>query len=99
MIASVTYQVLGSEPVIGGQREVYFHAASGMKIIDVIINGVSQDFAALSIEEEYGKVAKAGLVAGDWVSCTYKTLPRFVYNYNTSPMGDFLGTDFTDDFA
>jgi hypothetical protein len=99
MIATVTYQVLGSEPVIGGQREVYFHAASGMQIIDVIINGVSQDFAALNIEQEYGKVAKAGLVKGDWVSCTYKTLPKFVYNYITSPMEEFLETDFTDDFV
>ena len=99
MIASVTYQVLGSEPVVAGEREVYFHPASGMKIIDVIINGVSQDFSVLSIDEEYGKVAKAGLIAGDWVSCTYKTLPRYAGVVSAS-MVDFSETDFeVEDFA
>lgn len=94
MIASVTYKVLGSEPVVAGEREVYFHAASGLKIIDIIINGVSQDFSALTIDEEYGKVAKAGLVAGDWVRCTYKTIPRFII---PSPP-DFSSLDFSSDF-
>jgi len=94
MIATVTYTVTGNEPVIAGQREVYFHPASGMKIIDVIINGVSQDFSALSIEEEYGKVAKAGLAKGDWMSATFKRLPVYLKPVLSEFSSDFSEIDF-----
>jgi hypothetical protein len=76
LIATVTYTVIGSEPVQSGIRVIQFYPASGLKIIDVIINGVSQKLSTLAISEEYGSVGKNGLVKGDWVSVTYKTIPR-----------------------
>lgn len=101
MISTVTYQLIGSETVTAGETEVYFHPASGLEIIDIIINGVSQDFSELTIDETYGKIAKAGLVAGDWISCTYKTLPRVAVSVTPTPtMVDFSETDFESaDFA
>jgi ABC-type sulfate transport system substrate-binding protein len=93
MIATVTYTVTGNEPVVAGERVVSCYPASGMRLIDVIINGLSQDFAELTISEEYGTVAKAGLAKGDWMAVTYKTLPRNSITA-TSTMIDFSETDF-----
>ena len=96
MIAQVTYRVLGSEPVVAGEREVYLSAASGYRILDIIINGISQDFSAITVDEQTGKVAKPGLQNGDWVSCTYTSLPRYVLPGSGR---DFSEADFDiDDF-
>lgn len=96
MIATVTYTVTGNEPVVAGERVLSCYPASGLRIIDVIINGVSQDFAELTLSEEYGTVAKAGLVKGDWMALTYKTLKRTrLIVPNT--MTDFNPGEFSED--
>lgn len=76
MIASVTYKVSGNEPVEAGQRIIYFYPAAGYPIIDIIVNGLSDRL--VTINENYGKVSKAGFIKGDVVTCIYKTLPRSV---------------------
>jgi hypothetical protein len=93
MIATVRHIITGNEPIELGETVVYFYPASGYKIIDVIINGLSMDFSALTIDEETGKVAGAGLSIGDWMACTYKTLPRNNIQA-AATMVDFSETDF-----
>jgi hypothetical protein len=96
MITTVTYTVTGNEPVVAGERVVSCYPASGMRLIDVIINGLSQDFAELTVSDEYGTVAKAGLAKGDWMAVTYKTLKRTKLIVPNT-MTDFNSSEFSED--
>jgi hypothetical protein len=89
MIASIQYTCKGTEA-----GDVYFHAASGYEIIDVLNNGVS---IAMVTDEEYGLVTVPSTNKGDLVQIIYKTLPR---NSTSGSMVDFTDGDFeTADFT
>ena len=93
MIAKVQYTCIGSEVITGGNTEIYFHPASGLKIIDTIVKGYSKP---LTVDEETGLVTvDEVLVKGDTVVVLYKTLPRFGAAALTDfDLADFESTDF-----
>jgi hypothetical protein len=107
MIAAITYTCTGSEPLdVWGMIDdvqvdgtlVMINAASGYEIIDVRLNGYSQDYQDLLVDETKGRIVFSPvLVKGDVVEALYKTLPR----YGTlTTMVDFDPADFTSgDFA
>lgn len=97
MIASVSYKCIGSEVNDGINTEIYFPPASGLEIIDTLVNGKSR---VLGTDETMGFVLVDELLQrGDVVTIIYKTLPRT----NTTPSGttvDFEEPDFDmSDFA
>lgn len=93
MIDSVSYKCIGSEVNDGINTELYFHPASGFKIIDTIVNGKSKP---LTVDETKGFVLVDELLGrGDVVTVIYKTLPRT--STGTQPptnMVDFFEPDF-----
>ena len=98
MIASVTHHIRGNEPFEAGETLIYFHPASGLEIIDVIINGVSQDYSAITVDENTGKIGTSQtLNRNDWVQVTYKTLPRVTSSVTMVDFveGYFQTSDFT----
>lgn len=98
MIASVQYTCIGSEVNDGINTEIYFHPASGLKIIDTIVKGKSKD---LTIDETTGFVLVNELLErGDLVQVIYKTLPRNASVSTGGSMVDFTDGDFeTSDFT
>jgi hypothetical protein len=94
MIKSIQYACIGSEVNDGINTEIYFHGASGYKIIDTIVKGKSK---SLTMDESTGLIlVDELLVRGDVVTCIYKTLPR---NVGNTSMVDFSFSDFTSDFT
>jgi hypothetical protein len=83
MIASIQYTCKGTEA-----GDIYFHAASGYNIIDILNNGVS---IPMEKDETYGLVVVPSTNKGDLVQIIYKTLPR-----NSSVSGGTSMVDFTD---
>jgi hypothetical protein len=74
MIKSVQYTCIGSEANDGINTEIYFPCASGMVIIDTLVNGKSKN---LDVNNETGFVLVTELLGrGDLVQIIYKTLPR-----------------------
>lgn len=74
MIASVSYKCIGSEVNDGINTEVYFHPASGFKIIDTIVKGRSK---SLTVDETKGFVLVDELLQrGDVVTVLFKFLPK-----------------------
>jgi hypothetical protein len=93
VIKSVQYTCIGSEVNDGINTELYFPCASGMVIIDTLVNGKSLN---LDVDNETGFVLVASQVLerGDLVQIIYKTLPR---NSSVSLGGslvDFIDEDF-----
>jgi RNase P/RNase MRP subunit POP5 len=95
VIANATYRCIGSEPKDAGMTDIYIHPASGLKIIDIIVNGVSKRLGDLTIDENFGLVViDEELERGDVVQCIYKTLPRFTVALPT--MSEFDPLDFAE---
>ena len=86
MIASIQYTCKGTEA-----GDIYFHAASGYEIIDVLNNGVS---IAMVTDEEYGLVTVPSTNKGDLVQIIYKTLPRVAGYTGGTELVDFVTDDF-----
>jgi hypothetical protein len=89
VIASVQISSKGSEGNI-----VYCYPASGLKILDVSLNGVSISYWQSIIDETLGKITlEANLEYGDLVKVIYKTLPK-VATVTSTVMVDFESADF-----
>jgi hypothetical protein len=98
MIAAIRYSVTGAEVKSSGTTLVPIPAASGYEMLDVIMNGVSQNYASdVTIDEVTGNLLfNSTLNRGDWVLAIYKTLPRSV----SQVVNDFETSDFeTNDFT
>jgi hypothetical protein len=98
VIAAIQYTCIGSEVNDGINTEIYFHGASGYKIIDTIVKGRSKN---LTMDETTGYVlVDELLVRGDTVVCLYKTLPRNASVVVGGSMVDFTDGDFeSNDFT
>jgi hypothetical protein len=93
MIKSASYTCIGSEVNDGINTEVYFPCASGLKIIDTIVNGKSR---RLTVKEETGFVLVDELLGrGEVVTIIYKVIPRNILGTQR----EFDPSNFGDEFA
>jgi hypothetical protein len=100
MIASIPYRAMGNEVVESGTTLVNFAPCSGNVIIDVLLNGFSQEFGVdVEVDNLTGNVLfNTAMERGDHALVIYKTLPRLATA--TSEMVDFEPADFSEtDFA
>ena len=95
MLHAIHHTSSGTEIVEGANTLVFFPVASGLVIIDTLVNGLSLD---LAIDNTRGLVYVPGtLQRGDLVQILYKTLPRLPIPEPPDPgagMTDFEPADF-----
>jgi hypothetical protein len=80
--------------ISAGTTTVHFCPASGLKVIDVFLNGVSLEIGSeCEVNEHYGSVVFNEVAErGDSAMVIYKTLPR--YGNSLVIDGDFSAGDF-----
>ena len=100
MIASIPYRAMGNEVVASGTTLVNFAPCSGNVIIDVLLNGFSQEIGVdVTVDNFTGNVLfNTAMERGDHALVVFKTLPRLATA--AAVLVDYEAADFENaDFA
>jgi len=105
MIAAIKYKCIGSETKGVADTLVQIQAASGYEMIDVLLNGISQEFGVgVAVDNETGNLLFPSLlVRGDDVLALFKQQPSLaepeedISSGGGTTMIDFSEDDFSSD--